>query len=352
MFQVLYTLKCFELVKLAHNDLHAGNIFIDELEIPERRTYHISTVKHVVLVIKYDVKIFDFDRGTVNHPGVERNFNLDIDFCKSFGQCAFMSGGDLSGFLSVILSITPQHAVITQYIASVVSPAFLIRLNNRLYKQNHHIGGLGVPLKRDPDPIKPTDMYSIDKCIEVLLTNQSFTSSTVWDTIPNDTTMRTHPSTIYRLPVEYVPVTGPVRLPGYVPSTFVHIQRPHAVMDTTNLKNIFYMYTTSNIIANNLYDREFGRRATRDEALKIMNVLNNNGLLYKDNYAQYSIASYLLCIPFIHKLNIPQLVAFMNLQIVFVLGGVNMISSDMIIECMNNIWRITNGELPVSIMIL
>jgi len=73
-FQILITLNCFSIVGLRQNDLHFGNIFVEELEEPIVLYYRNSSGnKYVALETTYICKIYDFDRGTIYYPGVPRN---------------------------------------------------------------------------------------------------------------------------------------------------------------------------------------------------------------------------------------------------------------------------------------
>lgn len=63
LLQCMYTLVYFEEIGLQHNDLHMGNIFVEEnpsnisLKFNNNRTFEFST--------KYLVKIYDFDFGSI-----------------------------------------------------------------------------------------------------------------------------------------------------------------------------------------------------------------------------------------------------------------------------------------------
>jgi Leucine-rich repeat (LRR) protein len=89
LFQIFYTLKCFERVNLVHNDLHLGNILVEQT--PIKYTYKIDTDINPFSIIElqcdFTIKIFDFDRASVYNPFVQRNFKLDINLCKLFNQC-------------------------------------------------------------------------------------------------------------------------------------------------------------------------------------------------------------------------------------------------------------------------
>lgn len=86
LFQVFYTLKCFENVNLVHGDLHMGNILYNDLPYSKAIYYEINGLVYRLPVNRI-VKIFDFDRSKCYNPKVERNFTLDGPLCDEFGQC-------------------------------------------------------------------------------------------------------------------------------------------------------------------------------------------------------------------------------------------------------------------------
>lgn len=87
ILQILYTLVCFNNIGLIHNDLHPGNIFVEDTgrKIPIYLKYDEG--KYIKLETRYIPKIYDFDRGSIIHPAVNLNTELDIFFCNKFKTC-------------------------------------------------------------------------------------------------------------------------------------------------------------------------------------------------------------------------------------------------------------------------
>jgi hypothetical protein len=118
VFQVLYTIACFERVGLKHNDLHYGNIMIQRLKEPVELSYEINGVV-VSFTTNLVVKIIDYDRSCIYHQKVERNFYLDFllqesppinhynginngfDAFKFLSTCTYKCG-DLKNWLSFV----------------------------------------------------------------------------------------------------------------------------------------------------------------------------------------------------------------------------------------------------------
>lgn len=88
MFQVFYTLNCFERVNLYHNDLHGGNIFVEEMPFPITMYFKILG-GYIRVITKYIPKIYDYDNASAFYPGVERNVGLDGYFCPKYSMCNF-----------------------------------------------------------------------------------------------------------------------------------------------------------------------------------------------------------------------------------------------------------------------
>ena len=77
VFQVLYTLLCFERVGLNHNDMHRNNMMVISLPEPVNFCYEFDK-EFITFESNYLVKIIDYDRATIYHPKVERNCYLDM----------------------------------------------------------------------------------------------------------------------------------------------------------------------------------------------------------------------------------------------------------------------------------
>lgn len=126
MFQVFYTLLCFYNICLQHNDLHFGNIFVEELPAPVNLYYKTSSNQYVRLTTKYMIKIYDFDRGS--SPHVQRNIFIDYFFCKKHGQCnAPRSKVDIFNFLSSLYTYISYLNInsIKPFLYSVVNKWFI-----------------------------------------------------------------------------------------------------------------------------------------------------------------------------------------------------------------------------------
>lgn len=88
LFLIFYTLKCFQNIGLYHNDLHSGNIFIEEKDVT---LFFKLKNKVIKLKTRYLPKIYDYDQSSIFHPGVERNVDLDTEFCPLYTICNFPS---------------------------------------------------------------------------------------------------------------------------------------------------------------------------------------------------------------------------------------------------------------------
>lgn len=91
LFQVFYTLAVFGEIGLVHNDLHSGNVLVQEYSRPIENHYRINGRLYKV-VSAFQARIFDFDRGaklaTAFDPTELHNTLLTrTDYCGAFGQC-------------------------------------------------------------------------------------------------------------------------------------------------------------------------------------------------------------------------------------------------------------------------
>jgi len=81
IFQVLYTLACFDRVGLRHNDLHTCNILVQTLPEEKEFRYEFSGTT-VSFKSSRLVKIIDYDHSCIYHREVERNGMLDSMGCE------------------------------------------------------------------------------------------------------------------------------------------------------------------------------------------------------------------------------------------------------------------------------
>ena len=103
-FQIMYNLRLFEINRITHNDLHIGNIIVEQLETPKSLKYKVDD-KVYNIDTKYIIKIFDWDlsfcaslgdnekikskfyekNGIYNFPG--KNYDLFVVLCLLNGLC-------------------------------------------------------------------------------------------------------------------------------------------------------------------------------------------------------------------------------------------------------------------------
>ena len=83
IFQIAAGCYAMSLSKMLHNDLHAGNIFLEQLKTPIIQIYIINNKKYVIQS-EYKVYIYDFDRSYCERFG--DNLLLK-DLCDTSSQC-------------------------------------------------------------------------------------------------------------------------------------------------------------------------------------------------------------------------------------------------------------------------
>ena len=89
IFQIAYTLDQMARVHIRHNDLHAGNVWINILDSPTKMVYQTASGTFTIHT-RYVAKIFDFDLSAYTYPGANasiRNYTLDDYFCHAHGMC-------------------------------------------------------------------------------------------------------------------------------------------------------------------------------------------------------------------------------------------------------------------------
>lgn len=156
LVQMLYTIECFNRVGLRHNDLHLGNIFLEDGFTPHIILYFISETEYYALPIFKLAKIFDFDFSYVNNPKGKDLINNRLektgeDVCRKTGTCNEPNPKfDAFTLLSLLWIYNqmdmrrrrPAHAIpatVINFIESVIQQKLLIRpseLAGRLCKLN------------------------------------------------------------------------------------------------------------------------------------------------------------------------------------------------------------------------
>jgi len=127
IFQVIYTLYCFEKIGLTHNDLHVGNIFYEKVETPYNASYVLPDNTIISVPIKFKTYIYDFDRSTIEFKGVEPNIDLDYsDLCsrEDAKSCIFppSTAFDLYRFIFILyLGFEKDYISIQKDLLKIIS---------------------------------------------------------------------------------------------------------------------------------------------------------------------------------------------------------------------------------------
>ena len=103
IFQITAACYAMSLSKMTHNDLHAGNIFIQDLDVTTDFLYNINDIP-ILIRTKYKVLIFDFDRSYVKKLG--ENQILSSEICSETSQCnEFIENKDIVKIFCYITKI-------------------------------------------------------------------------------------------------------------------------------------------------------------------------------------------------------------------------------------------------------
>ena len=133
IFQVLFTIACFESVGLKHNDLHLGNIIVKELDKAVYLCYKIDD-EIISFKTKKIVKIIDYDRSCIYSSKVERNRYLDLLYKEeSINQYNGVNNGfDTFKFLS---NYKHSNSEIKNWMRLVCPQIFFVKYENDLLPQ-------------------------------------------------------------------------------------------------------------------------------------------------------------------------------------------------------------------------
>jgi len=108
LFQISVGCYAMSLSKMAHNDLHDGNIFIDKLESETEMLYIIND-KPKLIKTTFKAYIYDFDRGYAQRLGPN---NINQHICNSHSSCnSIINNRDLIKIICYIIKIFKNNPV-------------------------------------------------------------------------------------------------------------------------------------------------------------------------------------------------------------------------------------------------
>jgi len=149
LFQLLWTLECFNRVGMRHNDLHLNNFFVEKLE--KKKVFYVHGDVVWMINSPYNVKIYDFDHSSKFHSKINdckiKNTRLSSGQCYFMGTCnephnKFDTFKVLAGFYDNF-----ERPVINEWIEQFISRDLLLKRNlawhgmlcSKQYKNNKEI---------------------------------------------------------------------------------------------------------------------------------------------------------------------------------------------------------------------
>ena len=113
---MLYTLTLFNLIGFRHNDLHASNTLIQELDWPQTLLYFITDTTYYKIVTRYIPKIFDYDRKL--RRGNQKYHIGRHEYCIHYAECGRENPkADLFKFLTSLWRVPQvEHEFIKNFV--------------------------------------------------------------------------------------------------------------------------------------------------------------------------------------------------------------------------------------------
>jgi hypothetical protein len=173
IFQVLWTLECFNRIGLRHNDLHLGNIFIQHADAQMWHKYVLPDGSERWTYQLYLPLIYDFDRTAIFDVARNQSIITNIknpeaddtsDICENWGECnTYHPKYDAYTFLYLVHRAMTLHGKSEKYpevmnfVDDVISKA--LRLAQRkLSNKKDHADQKSPYLLRNLDPFKNGEM--------------------------------------------------------------------------------------------------------------------------------------------------------------------------------------------------
>jgi hypothetical protein len=326
-FQITYTLMCFGNIGLRHNDLHPGNIFIEDMGRPITLYFNKSREnnEYIELTTRYIPKIYDFDRGSIIHPAVPRNITLDIEYCSDFGTCNYFNNKyDMFTFINILH--TYMLSKMDKTIALNILQNWIVQTFDKKWYVKTTYGVEYAHLLRKLTP--PTDdQFKSPKDILSLLINYKWAESPFKvikgdiNLLPKDIVFS--PPTPMKLKVSMIPLIS------------------HHSYINYSLEELSEETDISAVAAKllELWDVECDKYKyyPNSKYNEILIIVKNKctKMSPEEVGSYYSGAITFLCYPMFHKLDIETQKS---------------IATEPIFKAISNLWNMFNNEIPVEIL--
>jgi hypothetical protein len=330
IFQIVYTLMCFSNIRLRHNDLHFGNIFIEELPAPISMYFARGGDRYVELKTKWLAKIYDFDRGSCLHPAVPRNLLLDFHMCNNYGTCnAPNNKFDLFTFIYMLhygygenLNPDIKLNIKTQWIAKMLRWIWyyeIIQDNVNDFRQS---------IRHTP---KDSDMKSPRESLSIFI-------DATWSDSPF-TTINLSPAEVSHIPVDML-FTPPADRSEQEPILWQPIttESHQALIYGSIDENVVYWGDEATVRlkpVKDIWDREVTAIHGYIEQGKILfNKIKEAKLIPESLTKLYTMAAFLLQLPIWYELDVESQQAVAN---------------PMVRKAISDVWNMFSNKLPIQI---
>lgn len=329
IFQVVYTLMCFSNIRLRHNDLHFGNIFIEELPAPITMYFARGGNRYVELKTKWIAKIYDFDRGSCLHPAVPRNLLLDFNMCDNYGTCnAPNNKFDLFTFIYMLhygygekLNPDIKLSIKTQWITKTLRWMWYYEIIQDANDFKQYI-------RHTP---KESDMKSPRESLSIFI-------DAAWSDSPF-TTINLSPAEVSHIPIDML-FTPPVDRSEQEPVLWQPIttESHQALIYGSINENDFYWGDEASVRlkpVKDIWDREVTAIHGYIAQDKILfNKIKEAKLIPESLTKLYTMAAFLLQLPIWYELDVESQQAVAN---------------PMVRKAISDVWNIFSNKLPIQI---
>jgi len=187
MFQIVYSLRVMNILRFNHNDLHAGNVLVEELPEKTTRYYHVpgrrgAPGKTFTIRTKYVPLLFDWDLAYAEqlgpNPKIDTFFCGELNICNRFSEktdlyilvCTLKLSRKLGGLVSfqedgILLDIDDETgAALEKSTRFRRGPYFKMSGNQLNELSGGRLGPIIDTLGRDPSltfTLEDNDGYSI-----------------------------------------------------------------------------------------------------------------------------------------------------------------------------------------------
>lgn len=175
LFQLMWTLRVFEYVRLVHNDIHFKNILVQRLDKPQDYYYRYKGINFHVRT-ELSIKIIDFDRAMKFSSDTPPPTNIELlssstddhrNWCTYYCWCNSQYNKYRDLFKILVFIRTRKNPMLAAFVDSIISPKYRTQVDWVSFGEMCEKQMFGKNKVRMPGP---GDMHDLDWVLKHMFT--------------------------------------------------------------------------------------------------------------------------------------------------------------------------------------